>query len=102
MNIKKQGSKTLEKKFGQLSVGEFLRAWRESEGISQKTFAIKIGISNANLCDIELRRKGVSPDKANKIAKKIGYPPLALVKMAIEDQLRLAGFDVSVELKPAA
>ena len=39
---KKYGLKDLEKKYGPLSVGKLLRAWRLSEGYSQKEFAKKM------------------------------------------------------------
>lgn len=103
MSTKKwYGIADLEKKYGRLTVGQFLRSWRLSEELSQKEFAKKIGISAANLCDIEKERKGISPEKAHGIAKKIGYAPAVLVKMAIEDQLASSGLSYTVEIKSAA
>lgn len=58
-NIKKlHGIKTLEKRLGKMTVGNFLRSWRLAEDLSQKVFAKQIKMSAANLCDIELGRKG--------------------------------------------
>lgn len=102
MSTKKLGSKDLEKRLGKLSVGEFLRSWRISSGLSQKQFARLIGISPANICDIEKGRKGVSPEKAHEIAKKIGYSPTVLVKMAIEELLADAGLKYAIEVTSAA
>jgi len=101
MSTKKFGSKDLDKKLGELTVGEFLRSWRESEELSQKEFAKLIGMSAANLCDIEKRRKGVSPEKAHEIAIKIGYSPTVLVKMAIEEILEDAGLKYVIEVSAA-
>ena len=96
------GMKDLERRLGALSVGEFLRTWRHSEELSLKEFGKRIGLSVANLCDIERGRKGVSPDKAEKIAKAIGVPPALLIRLSIEEDLRAAGLNYTVEIKPAA
>jgi transcriptional regulator with XRE-family HTH domain len=103
MSIKNQhGLTNLEKRLGKMTVGEFLRAWRLSEELSQKTFAKKLKISAANLCDLEKGRKGVSPEKAEEIAHILGYSPTVLVRLAIEEQLESAGLHYIVELKAAA
>jgi transcriptional regulator with XRE-family HTH domain len=96
------GSKALEKRFGKLTIGEMLNTWRVSEELSLKDFGAQLGLSVANLCDIEKGRKGVSPQKAEQIAEAIGVPPALLVRLAIEDSLRAAGLKYKVELKPAA
>ncbi len=99
---RKFGSKDLENRLGPLTVGEFLHTWRVSEEMSLKDFGKLIKMSVANLCDIEKGRKGVSPEKAEKIAKAIGVPPALLVRLAIEESLQAAGLKYKVELKPAA
>ncbi len=96
------GSKDLEKRLGALNIGEFIHTWRTSEELSLKDFGKRIGMSVANLCDIEKGRKGVSPEKAEQIAKAIGVPPALLIRLAIEENLRAAGLKYSVEVKPAA
>jgi transcriptional regulator with XRE-family HTH domain len=95
-------SKNLEKKLGVLSIGEFIHTWRTSEEMSLKDFGKRVGMSVANLCDIEKGRKGVSPEKAEQIAKAIGVPPALLVRLSIEESLRAAGLKYSVEIEPAA
>ncbi len=92
----------LEKRLGKLTVGEFLRTWRTTEDLSLKDFGKLIGLSVANLCDIEKRRKGVSPEKAQQIARAIGVPPALLVRLSIEESLQAAGLKYRVEIKPAA
>jgi len=42
--------------------------------MSLADFGKLVGMSVANLCDIEKGRKGVSPEKAEQIAKAIGVP----------------------------
>jgi len=103
MSTKKlYGSSHLEKRLGKLTVGEFLRSWRMSEELSLKEFGKMARLSVANLCDIEKGRKGVSPEKAEQIARLIGVPPALLVRLSIEEQLSAAGLKYVVELKPAA
>jgi len=104
MNIKSKAytSKDLEKRLGRLTIGEFLRDWRMSEEMTLKEFGKRIGLSVANLCDIEKGRKGISPEKAEQIAKKIGVPPSLLIRLSIEEDLRAAGLKYKVEIEPAA
>jgi len=94
--------KDLEKIIGKRTVSGFLRSWRKGQELSQVEFARKIGMSRANLCDIEMGRKGVSPAKAAEIAKILGYSISILVEMAIEEQLAACGLKYKVELTPAA
>ena len=99
---KNYGVKDLEKRLGKLTVGEFLHTWRTTQEMSLKDFGKKIGLSIANLCDIEKGRKGVSPEKAEQIAKSLRVPPALLVRMSIEEQLSSAGLKYIIDLKPAA
>lgn len=99
---KAYGSKALTKRLGALTVGEFLHTWRVSEDMSLRAFSKLIGISVANLCDIEKGRKGVSPEKAEGIANAIGVPPALLVRLSIEESLRAAGLKYTIEIEPAA
>ena len=101
MNTKKFGLKNLEKKHGPMTVGSFLRSWRESEELSQKDFAAQIGMSSANLCDIEKGRKGVSPERAAEIAEAIGYSARVLIEIAFQEQLKDAGLSFEVTVKPS-
>ncbi|MCM0604587.1 MAG: helix-turn-helix transcriptional regulator [Xanthomonadaceae bacterium] len=103
MSTKKKiyGLKDLEKSFGKLTFGRVLSSWRAREELSQKEFAKRIGISAANLCDIEKGRKGVSPEKAEQIALILGSSPTFLVKLAIEEQLQAAGLKYEIEVKAA-
>ncbi len=84
-----------------MTVGMFIRAFRESDEISQIEYAKKLGISRANLCDIELGRKLISPERAAKIAKKLGVPDAVLIQLSIQDTLRAAKLHYKVELKIA-
>ena len=59
----------LEKKLGPLSLGKALVATRETDEITQAAFARKLGLSRANLADIEKGRKRVSPERAARFAR---------------------------------
>jgi transcriptional regulator with XRE-family HTH domain len=96
------GIKDLEKRLGHLTVGELLHTFRMTDELSLKEFGKRIGVSVANLCDIEKGRKGVSPKKAEQIALAIGVPPALLIRLALEESLKAAGLKYKVEIKPAA
>ncbi len=81
-----------------MTFGSFLASWRESLEVSQIAFAKKIGISAANLCDIEKGRQLVSPRKAAAIARKIGYSETVLVELAINEQLAAEGLKLRVKV----
>ncbi len=103
MNTKKYDSiRTLEKKFGVMTLGRFIKAMREAEEISQVTYAKKLKISRANLCDIEKGRKIVSPERAAKIAKIIQVSEYVLVQLALQDLLRSANLKYEVLLNKAS
>ncbi|MNL32476.1 helix-turn-helix protein [compost metagenome] len=69
--------------------------------LSQAGFAKKLGISVQSLCDLEKGRRIPSPSRAAKIAKKIGYPELALITLALRDSLYSEGFKYNVKLEGA-
>ncbi|MCZ2142015.1 MAG: helix-turn-helix domain-containing protein [Ignavibacteriales bacterium] len=98
-NKKWYGTEDLELRMGKRTVGAFLRSWRMSHELSQVDFARKLKMSRANLCDIEMGRKGVSPEKAAEIAKTLGYSINVLVEMAIEEQLAAGGLKYTVTLR---
>lgn len=100
MNInKKSASHYLDKKYGKMSLGLFLKALRESDEFSQTQYALKLKISRANLCDIEKNRKLVSPERAARFAKILNYPEELFVKLALEDILRHSKLNYQIELK---
>ena len=96
------GIKDLENRLGHLTVGELIHTFRMTAELSLKEFGKLIGVSVANLCDIEKGRKGVSPKKAEQIAVAIGVPPALLIRLALEESLKAAGLKYKVEIKPAA
>ena len=99
---KKFGLSDAEETYGNLTLGRFLRSWRLCEELNQKEFAKKLGISSANLCDIEKGRKGVSIYKAAEIGQILGYPPTVLVQLALQELVNTLGLNCAVELKNRA
>jgi len=91
----------LRKKYGPMTVGRFVKAFRMSDEISQTDFAKKLGMSRANLCDIEKERKPVSLDRAVQIAKVFRVSEQYLIQLALQDQLRRENLPYEVELKSA-
>ena len=95
---KKLGKDSLDRKLGAMTLASFLSSWRHSLGMTQAAFAKKLGVSAANLCDIEKGRQLISPKKASVIAKKIGYSETVLVELVINQQLALDGLKMRVKM----
>lgn len=77
----------LEKQYGPLTFGGLLKAWRESEEMSQTAFAKKVGLSVQNFNDLEKSRRTPSPTTALRIAKKLGLPEMVMIQLALRDSL---------------
>ena len=108
MIIKKHRKKSAAVSFlenitgGALTLGGLLEAIRNTEEISQQEFALQLGISKSHLCYIEKGRKNVSPERAAKFAKILGYSPSHFVKLSLQAQIKEAGLTYDVELKKVA
>ena len=79
-----------------LSLGEFLKAHRQGEELSQATFAKLLGISKQRLCDLEANRSNVSIKLCKSLAEKLDLPPEWLVKVALRHQLKKEGLNLKV------
>ncbi len=103
MNTKKRNDalEMMESKWGRLSVAKLLVSWRTTDELSQTQFAKKLGMSVQSLCDLEKGRRIPTPGRAAKIAKKMGYPEMALITLAIRDALYADGFKYNVKLESA-
>ncbi len=87
---------------GPLTISGILKSLRECEKISQKDFASQLGISKQNLCDIEKGRKAVAPSRAAIFAQKLGYPPTAFIRIALQEELDRAGVKLNIASVDAA
>jgi transcriptional regulator with XRE-family HTH domain len=94
----KYGLRELEKEFGHLTFGKLIEAYRQADDVSQKDFAIFLGISQASLCDLEKGRRIPSPGRAASIAKKLKEPESYWVQLAIQDHLDHAGLKLKVSV----
>ncbi|MBF0233361.1 MAG: helix-turn-helix transcriptional regulator [Desulfamplus sp.] len=98
MSIENYGTKELGKDYGPLTFGSALEAHRKCEEISQKEFALLLGIKPQSLCDIEKGRRIPSPRRAAKIANQIGQPEQFWIQIAFQDMLREEQLDYKVSV----
>jgi len=84
-----------------LNLGGTMRSIRECEKVSQSEMAKRLGISRAHLCDIEKGRRIVSPARAAKFARELGYSETQFVRLAIQDQVTEAGLKMKVKVEAA-
>ena len=86
---------------GPLTFAIHLNNIRECDELSQVEFAKKLKISPSHLCDIIKGRKVVSPGRAAKFAKILGYSEHLFVQLALQAMLDEAGLKMSVSLEAA-
>jgi transcriptional regulator with XRE-family HTH domain len=98
MTTKNKTSRDLFRDYGELTFGEVLRSFRLADELTQAQFARKLGISAANLCDLEKSRKLPSPARAAKMATKLGLPEPLLIQLALQGQLEQAHLDYKVSV----
>jgi transcriptional regulator with XRE-family HTH domain len=98
---KSDAMKFLESIVGELTFGGALEAMRQAEGMSQVDFAKKLGISKQQLCDIEKRRKFVSPERASKFATILGHSEKSFVALALQDIVNQGGLKLRVSVEAA-
>src|SRR5712692_885557 len=84
-----------------LTFGRMIASVRVADEIPQAELARRVGISRANLCDIEKGRRSVTVKRAAQFARILGYSVNQFVAVAVEDQLRKAGLRVQVRLEAA-
>lgn len=83
---------------GPLTLHGLLAAIREGEGWSQTDMAERLGISRANLCDIEKGRKSVAPARAAQFARTLGYSEKQFVQLSLQEIVDEAGLRLHVNL----
>lgn len=89
----------LEAKLGPLTFAMMLRSIRECDEITLEKFAKRLGISRAALCDIEHGRKGVSPERAARWARVLGYSEPQFVGLALQANLDAVGLKYKVTIE---
>jgi hypothetical protein len=58
-------------------------------------------LSRSHVNDIEKGRKGVSPERAARFAKVLGYSRARLVQLALQDLVNRGGLKLLVDVKAA-
>ena len=88
-----------KKHYGKLTFSDVVESTRLGEEMSQVAFAKKLKISRSHLNDIEKGRKVVSPGRAARFAKILGYSEVVWVGLALQAMLdkEKLRFKVSVE-----
>lgn len=91
-NKKSAAMKYLEKiSGGPLTLGAAISSIRLSEEETLATFAKKLDISVQHLCNIEKGLKVVSPERASRFAKILGYSDKQFIRLALQDILNQQG-----------
>jgi DNA-binding XRE family transcriptional regulator len=98
MNIDRKFKSKLDAESGPLSFAVFMRSARTSMDLTQEEFGKKLGISRANVCDIEKGRHLVSTELAVKVARKAGLPEKLALQACLQDQVRKAGSEALVKV----
>ena len=98
---RRDAHKILESMVGPLNFGRLINSLRLCEEMSLAQFSKKLGITVSHLCDIEKRRKFVSPERAAKFAKILGYSQEQFVCLALQDIIDQAGIKMKVQLVAA-
>jgi len=88
----------LDKEFGPVTFGGYLRSARTMKEKSQVEMADFLGISKSTLCDIEKGRQLVSIELAAKIAKRCRLSVELAVEAAIRDHLTRSGLNFEVRI----
>ncbi len=84
---------------GPITLGKLIEAIRLGEEKTQPEFAKTLGISKSHLNDIEKGRKVVSPDRAARFAKALGYSEERFVTLSLQGIIDQAGLAFRVELR---
>lgn len=77
-----------------------LRKAREKANLSQRELATRLGISPANLADIEHGRRGISLFRAAAYGEALGLGQAHFVQMILQERVREAGLRYKVLVTP--
>lgn len=94
-------ARLLEELGGPLTLASLLQSIRQGEGMTQAEFAEKLDLSRSHLCDIERGRKTISPARAAKFARVLGYSEKQFVRLSLQKLLDEAGLDLVVRVDAA-
>ena len=86
---------------GPVTFGKLLEAIRLGEDLTQPRFARLLKISKSHLNDIEKGRKAVSPERAARFAKILGYSTERFVGLSLQGLVDQARLGLRVDVKAA-
>lgn len=99
----KETLKYLENLMGEkLTLGGLILSIRQGEELSQVEFAKILGVSRQVLCDIEHRRRIISPKKAAEYADLLGYSRNQFVRLCLQDMIDRDHLELIVGIENAA
>ena len=87
---------------GDLTLGKAIKSIRLCDEIKQGDFAIKLGVTQSYLSDLENDRKEVSSLKAALFAEILGHSKKQFIRLALQDSLRRKGLHYDIDLRDAA
>ena len=98
-----EASAFLEKRNGPLTLGGLMKSIRQCDGADSTlaTMAAKLGISRSHLHDVEKGARAVSPERAARWAKLLGYSREQFVQLALQAELDQAGIKLRVTVVAA-
>ncbi len=100
MNINQSLIEELEGVAGQdFALSYFMASIRRGEGLSQVEFSKKLGVSKQFICDLERRRRSISPKVAEEFALKLGYSPKQFIKLCLQDMINRQGLEYKVVIE---
>ena len=90
--------KDLERERGPMTFGRLLESHRKCEELTQEQLGKMVGLSRANICDLEKGRKIPSVKRAYAIASALGMSGKKWVEIALQDLLREQNLDFKVSV----
>lgn len=102
MGLTSKAMTTMENMIGgPLTLGDMLLAIREGEGWSQEELGSRLDVSRGHICDIEKGRRSISPGRAARWARILGYSESQMVRLALQAQVDAATLELRVEVVAA-
>lgn len=81
-----------------LTFANLLSSIRQCEEMTQADLARKLGLTRSHVSDIENGRKVVSPARAARFARILGYSETQFVQLALQSQVSGAGLKMNVRV----
>lgn len=94
------GLKNIEKVRGPMTFARLLQSYRLTQEFSQEELGEKVGLSKANVCDLEKGRRIPTAVRAKKMAKALGEIESYWIEVALQDMLRSEHINLIVKIEP--